>query len=249
MAPILAPRRTAPWGVLPLNGAPAERILVSKQLADQAAGTSSPGPDCRNFTVGSHEMFKSIPILAGAAAGVSMAVAMGAPSPATLLAHATHATHATGNPAVCALHWTSTPRISARAEGPWTAQATDVRAGQHGCFDRLVVDLGPGTRPGYNVRYVRAVGAQGSGKPIPLRGRAKLEITVTDNAASGFPATGSGLADVSGFRAFRQVAGAGSVEGYTEIGLGVRARLPFRVHIMNGPGHDSRLVIDVAHRR
>jgi hypothetical protein len=181
--------------------------------------------------------------MAGAAAGVSMAVAMGAPSPATLLAHAT------GNPAVCALHWASTPRISARAQGPSTAHAADVRAGQHGCFDRLVIDLGQGARPGYDVRYAGAVGAQGGGKPIPLRGRGRLEITLTGSAAAGFSATGSELADVSGFRAFRQVAGAGSVEGYTEIGLGVRARLPFRVRIMNGPGQDSRLVIDVAHHR
>jgi hypothetical protein len=38
------------------------------------------------------------------------------------------------------------------------------------------------------------------------------------------------------------------LEGQTEIGLGVRARLPFRVFPLAGPGDGSRLVIDVAHR-
>ncbi|BAS14136.1 conserved hypothetical protein [Arthrobacter sp. Hiyo8] len=40
---------------------------------------------------------------------------------------------------------------------------------------------------------------------------------------------------------------AGSFEGYTSLGLGVRARLPFRVFTLAGPGTGSRLVIDVAH--
>jgi hypothetical protein len=62
------------------------------------------------------------------------------------------------------------------------------------------------------------------------------------------PANASELVDVSGWRTFRQIAWAGSFEGQTTIGLGVRARLPFRVFILDGPGTGSRLVIDVAHR-
>ncbi|EWC59406.1 hypothetical protein UO65_5352 [Actinokineospora spheciospongiae] len=41
----------------------------------------------------------------------------------------------------------------------------------------------------------------------------------------------------------RQLAWAGSWEGTTDLGLGVRARLPFRVFTL--PGH---VVVDVAHR-
>ena len=41
---------------------------------------------------------------------------------------------------------------------------------------------------------------------------------------------------------------AGSFEGRTSLGLGVRARLPFRVFSLAGPGDGSRVVIDVAHR-
>jgi len=188
-------------------------------------------------------MFKSITMLAGAALGVSTAVAMGAPSPSALISHAT------GRTGSCAVSWGSGPKTSTRPEGPSTARTAGVRVGQHACYDRLVIDLGSGRKPGYRVRYVRAVHAPGSGKTVPLRGRAQLEITVADHAAPGFPASASDLAGVSGFRAFRQVAGAGSFGGSTELGLGVRTRLPFRVHLRNGPGSDSRLVIDVAHHR
>lgn len=54
--------------------------------------------------------------------------------------------------------------------------------------------------------------------------------------------------NVAGYSTFRQVALAGSFEGETTIGLGVRARLPMRVIVLDGPGSGSRLVIDVAHR-
>jgi hypothetical protein len=43
------------------------------------------------------------------------------------------------------------------------------------------------------------------------------------------------------------VASAGSFEGVTNVGLGLRARLPFRVFTLSGPGSTTRLVIDVAH--
>jgi hypothetical protein len=52
--------------------------------------------------------------------------------------------------------------------------------------------------------------------------------------------------NVAGFDTFRQVVDSVSWEGQTQIGLGVRARLPFRVFVLTGPGAGSRLVIDVA---
>ncbi|WP_347058863.1 hypothetical protein ABC795_00690 [Blastococcus sp. HT6-30] len=56
--------------------------------------------------------------------------------------------------------------------------------------------------------------------------------------------------DVDDFRTFEQVAWAGSYEGRTTLGIGTRARLPFRTFPLLGtPGDDAvRLVIDVAHR-
>lgn len=132
------------------------------------------------------------------------------------------------------------------------AKVVNVRTGQHYCFDRLVVDLN-GPAGGYTVRYVPQVAQEGSGLPVSLRGQAFLQITVNapayDDAGQPTyaPANKNELSDVAGYRTFRQVAWAGSFEGYSTIGLGVRARLPFRVFALPGPDAGSRLVIDVGH--
>jgi len=123
-----------------------------------------------------------------------------------------------------------------------------VRAGQHACFDRLVIDMGRGAPLGYRVEYVARVVQDPSGKVIRVRGGAKLHIKVLAPASSRVPANSLELAKVDGFRTFRQVVGADSFEGVSSVGLGVRARLPFSILALNGPGHQSRLVIDVAHR-
>jgi hypothetical protein len=46
----------------------------------------------------------------------------------------------------------------------------------------------------------------------------------------------------------RDVVFGGSFEGYTTFAVGVRARLPYRVLTLAGPGAHSRIVLDVAHR-
>ena len=154
--------------------------------------------------------------------------------------------------AICSVSWGSTAKTSA----PMTArQLTNVRAGQHTCYDRLVLDLnGAGSSPtGYDVRYVTTVTQDGSGKPVPLRGGAKLQIVVraasysTTGRSTYDPADLKELVNTTGYRTFRQAAFAGSFEGQTTIGLGVRARLPMRVFRLAGPGNGERLVIDVAH--
>lgn len=128
-----------------------------------------------------------------------------------------------------------------------TGQLVDIRAGQQECYDRLVFDFA-GTDDGYTVQYVPEVTHEGSGKPVPLRGGGKLQITVNSPSydQDGNPtytyANPAELVDVTGFPTFRQVAWAGSFEGQTTVGLGVRALLPFRVFTLPG-----RVVVDVAH--
>jgi hypothetical protein len=158
----------------------------------------------------------------------------------------------------CGITWGSLPKVS---DSGWdTDMVTGVRAGRHECFDRLVVDLRGGrdtTFDSYDVRYVPVVQEDGSGKPVPLRGAADLQIVLRapsydlDGNPTFTPADPQELVNVSGYSTFRQIASAGSFEGYTTIGLGVRARLPFRVFGLAGtPQSDRgpRLVIDVAHR-
>jgi hypothetical protein len=144
----------------------------------------------------------------------------------------------------CQTHWGSQPKHAGKMVG---SAVLKVRAGKHACFDRLVIDMGRGAAPGYRVEYVKRLVEDPSGKIIHVRGGARLHIAVLAPAGKGFPVNGRHIASVAGFTTFRQVVGAGSFEGITSIGLGVRARLPFRVLTIAGPGHQSRLVIDVAH--
>lgn len=152
----------------------------------------------------------------------------------------------------CGITWGSLARTR---PAPTVNTVTGIRAGRHACYDRLVIDIA-GTRPtGFDVRYVTAVEAQGSGQPVPLRGGARLAITVHSPAYTGAgratyrPANRLELVDVAGYSTFRQVAWGGSFEGQTTIGLGVRARLPYRVFTLTDTAAGTtRVVIDVAHR-
>jgi hypothetical protein len=151
----------------------------------------------------------------------------------------------------CDITWGSLPR-SGEPLSP--APVVDVRAGQHDCFDRVVVDLRSGPAPGYFVEYVDEVRQGGSGRPVPLRGGAQLRVIVRapahdrDMRPTYDPADASEAVDVTGFSTLRQIAFASSFEGRTTIGVGVRARLPYRVFTLGGPGGGTRLVVDVAHR-
>lgn len=130
-----------------------------------------------------------------------------------------------------------------------------IRAGQHACFDRLVIDLKDARGfKAYRVQY-GLVEQPGSGVDVPLRGTDMLiQLQTHANDALGRPtydpANDREAVDVSGFRTFRQVAWVSSFEGSSTIGLGVRARLPFRVTVLDGaPGYPNgaRVLIDVAH--
>lgn len=144
----------------------------------------------------------------------------------------------------CAVTWGSLDKAGASAV---PARLAGVRAGQHECYDRLVFDVGgSGADPiGYSVRYVDELRQDPSDMIVPIKGGAVLEISLAAprfDPVTGQPYPQIPAADVTGFRTFREFKFAGGSEGYTQTGLGVRARLPFRVFQT-----DSRLVVDVAH--
>ena len=155
----------------------------------------------------------------------------------------------------CGITWGSHAKAQDRAD---TESLTDVRAGRHACFDRLVIDVGgqDATFGSYDVRYVREIRAEGSGDLVPVRGGAVLQVVVRAPAynelgATYVPRNRADVVDVTGFSTFRQIAWAGSHEGQTTLALGVRGRLPVRVFSLAGTpnsDHTPRLVIDVAHR-
>ncbi|WP_435868725.1 AMIN-like domain-containing (lipo)protein [Arthrobacter burdickii] len=152
--------------------------------------------------------------------------------------------------AYCGITWGS---LAKAAYTPtYSGSITNVRSGQHPCFDRLVIDVN-GRVSGYTVRYVDNYNPYGSPHSIPLRGGARLSVTVNAPAynyagsATYMPANSRELVNVAGYSTFRQVVKAGSFEGYTDFGIGVRGRLPVRVFVVPGPGNGSRVVVDVAH--
>lgn len=150
----------------------------------------------------------------------------------------------------CGITWGSLSKSAGTAS---SASIINVRAGQHACYDRVVVDIS-GQATGYRVGYVASVTSDGSGQTVPLRGGAFLKITAqapaynASGASTYAPANRRELVNTTGFQSFRQLAMAGSFEGRTTLGLGVRARLPFQVFLLDGPGNSTRMVIDVAHR-
>jgi hypothetical protein len=174
-----------------------------------------------------------------AAALASLAVAAGA---------VLFAPPATAHAPYCGLVWGSLPE--AAGEYPTRGEVYDVRTGRHECFDRLVFDVS-GEAPGYRIRYVDQVTQDGSGFVVPVEGGAKIEVTVLAwpvRPVDPLLGPDEELADVTSYRTFRDVQLAGAYEGYTTVGLGVRARLPFRVFTLEGPGAGSRVVVDVAHQ-
>ncbi|GAA2336355.1 AMIN-like domain-containing (lipo)protein [Streptomyces violaceusniger] len=153
--------------------------------------------------------------------------------------------------AVCATAWGSLEKTAPLAGGK---PLENVRTSQNECYDRMVFDIKGATaadKTGFRVGYVQTLNQAGTGDPIAVGGGAILEIKVgasTYDYEAG-ERTYPGQArqqlpgvDVSGYQTFRDTRFASSFEGETQIGLGVRARLPFRV--LQSDGH---VIVDVAH--
>lgn len=144
----------------------------------------------------------------------------------------------------CGQVWGS---LSRSAGGFSAGEVVNVRAGRHACFDRLVLDV-DAPLTGWSVRYVPGLSPTSTG--LPVRGGAVLEVVARAPAIATdawfFP--DGRIVNTSTLRTFRDVVFVSNVGGATTLGLGVRARLPFRVFVLPGPGSGSRLVVDVGHR-
>jgi hypothetical protein len=167
-----------------------------------------------------------------------------APAPSAAPTPESHA------PAVCGTGWGSVDETVA-AMGPATVVA--VRSTTEACADRVEFEV-DGPAAGYTVSYVDAVVQDGSGDALPVPGGARLQVQLhhpayNDAGQATLPnRAGDRLADVTGYPTVQAIVFAGSFEGYSSFGVGVRARLPYQVTIAPGPGRRSRIVLEVAHR-
>jgi hypothetical protein len=151
----------------------------------------------------------------------------------------------------CGITWGS----AAKSGGTLSAAPLiAVRTGRHDCYDRVVFEF-DGPADGFSVEYGEAW-TDGEGLPLSpyTAGGALLAVSLRapaydDQHVSTYPhRTGDHVANVLRYDTLRDVVFGGSFEGYTTFAVGVRARLPFRVTVLPGPGGHSRVVLDVAHR-
>ena len=152
--------------------------------------------------------------------------------------------------ASCAADWGSLGKSGGTGpnESFWVV---DARTGRHACFDRFVVDFAVAPNGvGYRVRYVDRFRSQQSGELIAVPGGARLQVVVHgSNRDYHGELTYDGVVgyqlprvDLRGYETFRSTRFGGSVSARTQFAVGVRARLPFRVFLL-----DHRVVVDVAH--
>jgi hypothetical protein len=133
------------------------------------------------------------------------------------------------------------------------------RAGQHECYDRVVFDINGPAVVGYTAKYVPVVRADASGAPVPVEGRAALQISVrgpiygTDSQGHQPwrppPAVGQNViapATVAGWASLTEVRFAGSFEGQTTFAVGVIDQRPFRVSTTSEQYY-RHVVVDIAH--
>jgi peptidoglycan hydrolase-like protein with peptidoglycan-binding domain len=136
--------------------------------------------------------------------------------------------------------------IEQTGEGDGFPLLVGVRAGRNKDFDRVVLDF-EGPVPGMRAQYVDELIEDGSGNPIPLRGRAVVEIVLRPAAAhreDGTPTFSGPPPDLTGFATFRQLAAAGDFEAVLTWGIGVAATTGLRGITLTGP---SRVAVDVMH--
>lgn len=148
--------------------------------------------------------------------------------------------------------WSSKSRVGSGTSGPGSQLSLlrEMRAGQHDEFDRVVLEL-RGSGPGYIVRYVPVVHEDPRGEPVPLEGRAAIEVVLRGATLDQTPQGGTGryrgphrisprLPQV------REVAVSGDFEAILSFGIGVDHRAGFRVFTLT---HPTRVVIDIAHSK
>lgn len=176
-------------------------------------------------------------------AGVLAASMLGATAPAS-------ASDAVATAPYCGIVWGSTPKTGGDLRTPNLVRVTTAK---DTCWDRVTFEFN-GPVNGYDVRYSSTVLTEGQGLNFApfTAGGAYLSVSLRAPSVPPVFTLNSGAHTTSApgiltSRTLRDVVFGGSFEGYSTFAVGVRARLPFRVLVLSGPGTHSRIVIDTAH--
>lgn len=126
--------------------------------------------------------------------------------------------------------------------GAYRLVPEDVRAGDHGTFDRVVFEFdGPGM-PGWTTRYTDEPLHQASGLPLEVSDGTHLEVMVHGTPwAQPWPEwLNSGYLDVAA-GGVKNIYSAGAFEGESQWVIDVERERPYFVYTMDNP---TRLVIE-----
>lgn len=131
----------------------------------------------------------------------------------------------------------------AMAAPPTVPTLVGIRAAHHPAFDRIVFDFSGGLPAGRRAAYVPALVGDPSGRPVPVAGRAILQVRF--ERANAHDAAGRSTAPeriAFGLPNAVTAVRAGDFEAVTTYGLGLAARQPFRLFTLTRP---DRVVLDV----
>jgi hypothetical protein len=109
-----------------------------------------------------------------------------------------------------------------------------------------VFELAGAGTPGWDVQYVDAATAEGSGDPIDLAGPAYLRVVLRGTSypyESGRTEVSRGRVAGTGTSAVTGAFYDGTFEGQSLAYVGTRSQAPFRVYALSGP---ARVVVEVA---
>lgn len=182
--------------------------------------------------------------------GLVVAVLAAPPMSVSAAAHASTPVRSAGpsaaaRSAVAPGTFSTAPRLVRRNVS--APQVTAIRVAHHPTFDRIVVQL-RGRAPGFDVRYVPQLHADGSGDVVDLLGPASLEVVLAPANAHN-PNTGRSSLTTPARTTWRldqvrETAVIGDFEAVVTLGVGLRRRAPFRVLTLTNP---TRIALDVRH--
>lgn len=135
----------------------------------------------------------------------------------------------------------ATPPAATATAG--VATLVGVRAAHHPGFDRVVFDFRGGLPAGVDVRSVDRLLGDATGTPVPVAGRATLQVRFEGTDAhddAGQPTAPSSLAFA--LPNVTSVVRSGDFEAVTTYGIGLAAGRPFAVSTLRSP---DRVVVDV----
>lgn len=125
-------------------------------------------------------------------------------------------------------------------------RVVDLRYAHHDTFDRVVIEI-QGAIPGGHARYGKTFHYDGSGAPVPIKGRSGIHLVLTP--AQAHDNDGNDVYDGPAiarphFETLKALAFTGDFEGYVSFGFALTHRAPYRVFKLHDP---QRLVIDFQH--